>query len=397
MTTVPMGHSAYRRLSAAAPEIQVENRWLEASPTNLEEHAMLLSRMGTTQLVQPNTTTDSPPRANFAKDGLFSGDLFLVSGFALYRVSATAGTITQIAGLISFNDTPQCTWMKGIGYEYLFITAGDQLQVYQGTTAASGKLTLTGTITSGSDTVDIGGVYYQWKSTVTGTADGSAANPWIVNYNTPAAVYDPLNQLVLAIIAGGTPGVDYSAGIVVPNTLVGATGDGAVPAASMTVTALLAGAAGNAITTSVISAPPAPPPPPPLPPPPPPPAPPPPAPAPPAPPPPAPPPPPPPTPLSANIGGDQDVHGSAGSNGFSITATPAGGVAPYTYAWSVVGTGGVGSGAFYTGVNSATAGYATTLTGGPFTSFTAYVKCTVSDSGGSTVDSNTIALTYSAP
>lgn len=251
MINVPLGHGAYKRLAAGTPEIQVENRWLESNPTNLEEQTMLLSRPGTTKLVQFPTTTNSPPRGNFTKVGLFNNDLFVVSGFGLFRISQATNLVTPITGLISFNNTPQSAWMKGIGYEYLFITAGDQLQVYMGTSSASVTLSTTGTITSGSDTFEVGGMYYQWNNTPT-TGNGTLSTPWLVKITNSGTVYDPLNQLALAITATGIPGTDYSPGITTPNTLVTiATNTSTPPATYALLTALTPGTSGNLITSTI--------------------------------------------------------------------------------------------------------------------------------------------------
>lgn len=251
MTTVPLGVSAYQRAYAGAPEIQCENRWLEAAPFNLREHTTLLSRPGTT----PTATFPANAgyglkcmRGNYYQPGLLGDPLFVVSGQNFYRYNLD-GTQVQIAGVIGGTGHPEVTWQKGIGYERLFITDGLLLQFYAGTTAASGVLTRSGSITSGSDSFQVGGVYYDWNSSVdTNAPAGTAAHPFHVNPGT-----DPMANLVLAIMASGTPGTDYSTAISAPNTLVSAAGDGAAPVVAVTFTALAAGAGGNSISTTVIS------------------------------------------------------------------------------------------------------------------------------------------------
>jgi hypothetical protein len=138
---------------------------VEQAPTNLREHVMLLSRPGTT------------PIQTFAANaaiGLKCPCAATTSSAAcsttpvrgLWRTSTAPpdGTVTHITGVISGTGHPEVTWQKGIGYERLWIADGLLLQFYGGTTAASGVLTKTGAITSGSDKFQIGGVYYAWNS-----------------------------------------------------------------------------------------------------------------------------------------------------------------------------------------------------------------------------------------
>lgn len=251
MTTVPLGLGAYERLAAGVPEIVLQNRWAEQAPTNLREHVMLLSRPGTTPqlavtaLSQGSFAGLGPMRGNYWFGGLFEDSLFVVCGSNLYRIDQDM-TVTHITGTISGTGHPEVAWQKGAGYERLFISDGLLLQFYGGTTAASGTLTLTGAIVNGVDTFEVGGVYYTWGTVFAGSDDGTAAHPFVV-----APLTDALGQLVKAIIASGTPGVDYSATISAPNTLVTAVENGGPPGTSVTFTARTAGAGGNAITTTV--------------------------------------------------------------------------------------------------------------------------------------------------
>jgi hypothetical protein len=250
VTTVPLGIGAYERQYAGAPEIKLQNRWVEQSPINLREHIMLLSRPGTAQIQTFAANAGfglKCMRGNYFQGGLFGDALFVVSGTNLYRYNLD-GTVIHISGVISGTGHPEVTWQKGIGYERLWIADGLLLQFYGGTTAASGKLTKTGTITSGSDTVQIGGVYYAWNSSVdAGSPAGTAANPWRVNPGT-----DPMGNLVKAIMDSGVPGTDYSTAISAANTQVIATVD-AIPGVVVTVTARTAGTGGNSISTTVVS------------------------------------------------------------------------------------------------------------------------------------------------
>lgn len=251
MTTVPLGSSAYERNYAGAPQIQCENRWLEAAPFNLREHTTLLSRPGTTPTATFTASAGyglSPMRGNYYQPGLLGDPLFVVSGQNFWRYNLD-GSKVQIVGVVGGTAHPEVTWQKGIGFERLFITDGLLLQFYAGTTSAHGTLTRAGSITSGSDSFQIGGVYYDWNSSVdTNAPAGTAAHPFHVN---PAT--DPMGNLVKAVMASGSPGTDYSTVISAPNTQVSAAGDGVVPGVVVTFTALAAGAGGNSISTTVVS------------------------------------------------------------------------------------------------------------------------------------------------
>lgn len=251
MTTVPLGIGAYERISAGAPEIVLQNRWAEKAPSNLREHVLLLSRPGTTPQLAVNALSQGsfaglgPMRGNYWFGGLFADSLFVVCGSNLYRIRQGM-SVTHISGTINGTGVPQVAWMKGAGYEYLFIADGLLLQVYTGTTHASGTLTLSGTITNGVDQFQVGGVYYTWGTSFSGSDNGTSAHPYVVN-----PLSDALGQLVKAVNDSGTPGTDYSATISGPNTLVSATENGGPPGTSVTFTALAEGTGGNSISTTV--------------------------------------------------------------------------------------------------------------------------------------------------
>jgi hypothetical protein len=128
MTTIPLGVGAYKRTFAGEPEIRLENRFVEKAPTNLREHTTLLGRAGTDTL---STFAGGRIRGTYSKAGLFNGDLFVVSGPNLWRYSSD-GTRVQIPGVVSGSANPYVTWMKGLGYEYLFIADGTLFQYYPG-------------------------------------------------------------------------------------------------------------------------------------------------------------------------------------------------------------------------------------------------------------------------
>lgn len=252
MTEVPLGRGAYKRLYGGAPEIQLLNRWVEANPANLREGVSVLARPGTTVIDEfdPGAYPEDEGimRGNYALQGLFDDSLFVVCGENLYRVNEDM-TTAQISGIIQGTGYPEVAWQKGLDYERLWISDGVTLQVYQGTTHASGTVTQTGAIVNGTDKVAFGGVYYTWGTSFNITDVGTLANPFVVNPTGQDAVVDPMRQLVLAIMDRGEGGVDYSGTITGPNTLVTASiPDTPIPGTVVTIEAKNAGAAGNSIT-----------------------------------------------------------------------------------------------------------------------------------------------------
>lgn len=243
MVSVPLGLGAYKRNAAGMPEIRLENRFLEANPTNLREKIALLSRCGTDQLAY---FSGGQNRGNYFKAGLFNGALFVVSGENLYRYD-TDGTKTQISGVINGTGHPYIGWMKGIGYEYLFIADGLLLQFYPGGSHATGTLTFTpGTITN--QIIEVGGTYYSWNADVdTNAPAGTSAHPWLAKLGANAA--ESLANMAKLINFDGVRGTDFSTTLGGPSDKVSASST----ATTLVVTAFSEYAAGNAITTTVFS------------------------------------------------------------------------------------------------------------------------------------------------
>lgn len=242
MVTVPLGRFAYKRQYAGAPEIRLENRFLEVAPSNLREQATLLTRPGTDLLAAFDSGgLVSGNRANFSTQGLFSDDLFVVSGPNLYRYT-TSGTKVHIVGLINGSGAPTHAWMKGIGYEYLFIADGLLLYYYDGGSQAAGVLT--GAASAG-DLIRIGTTYYSWNADVDNNApDGTAAHPFLALDGA-----DNLQALANLISFDGVRGVDFSTTVPGPSSLVTATTTGGPPATAMQVIARSQFADGNTIAT----------------------------------------------------------------------------------------------------------------------------------------------------
>ncbi len=250
MVTVPLGVGAYKRTYGGEPEIKLINRFVEKNIANQREHITLLARLPASLLVAAGT---GPIRCLYSKQGLFNSDLFIVSGTSFYRYT-TSGVLTQIAGTVANNGFTYAAWMKGIGYEFLFLSDGQHLQYY--TTRAMGTLTLTLNALDGNITnqvIDINGVYYGWGSNVeANTPAGTSGHPWLAAVGTPdkatgqTADSISLANMAALISGSGVSGVNYS---------TNAPADGNVTATStattLTATAILDQDIGNAITTTV--------------------------------------------------------------------------------------------------------------------------------------------------
>ena len=259
MVTVPVGLGAYQRNYAGEPEIRLLNRFLETNPTNQREKVALLTRPGTNSLGQ---CPGGANRGCFSKPGLFNSDLFVVFGSNLYRLTST-GLIIPITGTLANNGSfIYFTWMKGIGYEFMFVSDGVTLWYY--TTRAIGTLTVAG---SGGDNppnnitgqiIDINGTYYSWASNVNpgSPPNGTSGAPYLALLGTGVPdglgfTYDAssLSNMALLLNYGGVVGDNYS------STVPGASPDVTATATGTTLvlTAVADLAAGNAVTTSVYS------------------------------------------------------------------------------------------------------------------------------------------------
>lgn len=127
MTLIPLGVGAYSRPYGKLPEIRMENRFFEQSPTTAEGVA-LLSRPGTKLLLEVGM---GPIRALYTQPGVFGGDLFIVSGSALYRYNGVDEPLL-IPGVVAGNGYPVLTSVAIPGFEAIFITDGETLQYYTG-------------------------------------------------------------------------------------------------------------------------------------------------------------------------------------------------------------------------------------------------------------------------
>lgn len=246
MVNIQVGRSDYRRTVAKEPQIALRNRFFEQNPVlnQSDDFPALIARPGLKKFAEAG---GGHVRFCFSAPGTFDDDLFVVSGLVLYRVDST-GTVTSI-GTIS-NDTLGAVSMAATGDigetpAFLFIADGGVLWVYTENGSAIGTLTASGAIAN-NDTVQIGGVYYLWtNASVDASAPaGTLANPWRVLLGASAAL--SLNNLYLAINAGGTAGTTYSTALVVHPTVASNVQSGN----DLFVVARTPGTAGNSISTT---------------------------------------------------------------------------------------------------------------------------------------------------
>ena len=248
MVGVPLGIGAYKRSFAGMPEVQLVNRYVEKSPTNQRERVTLIGRPGYGTL---STFSGGTIRGCYTKPGFMGSDLFVVSGNNLWRYSPD-GLKTQITGyLFGTDSSPYFAWMKGIGYEYLFVCDGSRLQYYSGGTFATGTLTLTPSSPPDISTqvLKIGSTYYSWNNSVdTSSPDGTSSHPWL----SKKGATDALSLVAMAnlINFGGVPGTDFSTNLPGPRTDVVAT---CPTSTTLKLTATRPYTDANAIATTVFS------------------------------------------------------------------------------------------------------------------------------------------------
>jgi len=247
--TLDLAKSNYDRGVAKASQIPLKNRFFEQNPALNDSGASAISRPSLKKFIEVGT---GPIRKLYSASGVFSNDLFTVSGTDLHRVDSTAGTSRSI-GTIS-SDTVGDIAMAAtspIGDTvpaFLFIAEGGLLWVYTEDGQAIGHLQASGNPTAG-DTVTIGTTYYKFVSSGldTGSPAGTLANPWNVLIGATGPL--SLANLFKAINDSGTPGTDYST-VLVGHTTVTATN---YSGNDLYVAAVETGTTGNAIATTETS------------------------------------------------------------------------------------------------------------------------------------------------
>lgn len=229
MTDLPLGRAAYHRAAAEQPEIKLINRFFEENPTNLVNGSSLLARPPTTLLT---TLGSGRVRATFKQEGVFNGDLFVVSGATLYRYTKGGETIA-VLGSVGYEGDVSITATD----TYLFLADGQSLKYYDGDEVkASETLTITAN-PSNDETVTVGLIEYTFKTTLTG-----AANEIFIGVDGEAS----LQNLIAAINGASGEGSIYGNNT---STNTKAVAELAT-AATMTVTAINGGAEGNSIVTT---------------------------------------------------------------------------------------------------------------------------------------------------
>lgn len=242
---VPLASTLNERNFAGSVNLRLLNRFYEQDPVDQDTFS-LVARYGTRQV----TSIGPGPfiRATYAQDGVFGGDLFVVSGDGLYRYNGS--TITPISGLVAFNaQFPSITAQVSPGIERIWIADGDRLSYYEGVSRSQAALVLDSGNAVDGDIVVIGGVYYRFTTTGldTGAPAGTVSNPWRVLIGSNAM--GSLQNLGNAIDASGITGGQYSTATV-PHPLVTVR---RVQAMQLDIQARTAGTDGNSIAVSETS------------------------------------------------------------------------------------------------------------------------------------------------
>jgi len=228
-----LGKSSYERQYGRMPPIVLENRFFEENPTDQLTKSALLSRPGTDTLTGFGA---GPIRSLFSLDGVFGGDLFVVSGVdgSLFRYSRDGTTKTTLTGTIFGSAFAPMAATRN----YLFITDGQSLQYYNGVGSfATATLTITTNPTNG-ETVTLGATTYTFNTTLGG------ANSVLIGADIQAS----LANLAAAITGGNGEGTTYGTGTVANLSASFAVTD---PADGTGVaTALTAGTAGNSVAST---------------------------------------------------------------------------------------------------------------------------------------------------
>lgn len=251
MISAKLGRADLFRGVLKIPRFRLRNRHFEQNPILNDGEVSLFARPGRRAWLR--NIGEGPIRGHYSEPGVFGGDVFVVSGLDLYRITNT-GTVVLIGTIgLSLLGFPSMAATAPIGDipAHLFIADGGILWCYTEDGFAKGILEADGTGISNGDEVRIGDVYYEFTtgSVDAGTPDGTSGNPWLVARGALDA--DAIGNLFHAINASGTPGTSYSSDLLSPHEQVTAS---AYTAAELVVAARLPGIAGNAIVTSETSA-----------------------------------------------------------------------------------------------------------------------------------------------
>jgi hypothetical protein len=243
---VPLTRSTWRRDYGGGVALELLNRFFEGDPSSNIDDTALIARPGTDYY---RSVGSGPHRGNYTQPGIFDGDLFTASGTKVYRWDGT--TQIELVGSLNSEDTPVAfTFQASPGIQRLWIADSDNLYLYEGSSKSRGNLDSNGTNVTAGDVVRIDAVYYEFVTSGvdTGSPAGTITNPWKVLIAADAE--GSLGNLSDAVGKSGIAGGSYSTALIAnPNVEVRRL----LPL-SLVVQAKVAGAAGDAIVTTDVSA-----------------------------------------------------------------------------------------------------------------------------------------------
>lgn len=243
MARVSFNPTDFARGVSDTASLVLKNRFFEQNPSLNDDGTTLLARPGMRLLTYVG---NGPIRGLHSEPGAFDGDLFVVSGDSLYRMSDDLAPTLLYSGLANPDQGfVNMAIVAAIGEtpEYLYIADGTTLLVYVANGYA--RNTIAGTPANG-DVVRIGGVYYQFTngSVDSGTPAGTAANPFLVALGV--APINAWTNLHDAINDSGIAGSQYSTATTA-HTLVRAI---TYSSTEMAIRAIEVGAAFNSVVTT---------------------------------------------------------------------------------------------------------------------------------------------------
>lgn len=243
MVKVPFSTADFSRRVTGAANLLLKNRYFEENPSLSDDGAALVARPGMRRLVDIG---DGPIRGIASEAGSFSGDLFVASGAAFYRMDKSLNKTLIYSNLYAPETgsvSMAITGAIGTTPEFNFIADGSSLYVYMANGYA--RNTLSGS-PANNDVVVIDTVYYKWTtgSVNAGTPAGTNANPWLVAKGGTDLL--SFQNLYYAINVSGTAGTNYSTATTAhPSVLSDNYG-----ASEISVRALINGAGGNTIVST---------------------------------------------------------------------------------------------------------------------------------------------------
>lgn len=244
MKNIPIWVSDYIRQVGKAPSVLMKNRFLEKNPVLSDQPVAAISRPVLKKIAEVGS---GPIRKVFSAPGVFDGDLFVVSGTALYRVAATTLAPTLI-GAIGTNPIGDISMAATAPFEgstgaMLYVAEGGVLYVYTDNGHAMAFLQASGAIAN-NDTVQLGTVYYKWTTGSLAGGTGASGTPWLVKLG--ASNSEAMKNLYEAVNAKGIDGTTYTAGLTAHASVVSTK----YSATDIVFEALLPGVNGNALAST---------------------------------------------------------------------------------------------------------------------------------------------------